>query len=61
MIQVKVRHCSMAAWLGPNSLLSLQDVRDFVLHLLSDEKAQQWLYVAVRCLPPPPNSDPFID
>ena len=30
------------------SLTPLQDVRDFVLHLLSDEKAQQWLYVAVR-------------
>ena len=24
-----------------------QDVRDFALHLLSDEKAQQWLYVSV--------------
>ena len=29
----------------------MQDVRDFILHLLSDEKAQQWLYVAVRALP----------
>ncbi|KAK4704396.1 RNA exonuclease, partial [Phenoliferia sp. Uapishka_3] len=27
-------------------MIKVQDVRDFVLHLLSDEKAQQWLYVA---------------
>ncbi|KAL8279273.1 hypothetical protein RQP46_008310 [Phenoliferia psychrophenolica] len=27
-------------------MIQVKDVRDFVLHLLSDEKAQQWLYVA---------------
>lgn len=50
MIQVKVslahrgrlHRCSR-----PTLFATGQDVRDFVLHLLSDEKAQQWLYVAV--------------
>lgn len=50
MIQVKVRSALPPSLASPANLP--QDVRDFVLHLLSDEKAQQWLYVAVR--PPSP-------
>lgn len=26
----------------------MQDVRDFVLHLLANDKAQSWLFVKVR-------------
>lgn len=48
MIQVKVCPGTPAGCQGGRLTCSYpQDVRDFALHLLADEKAQQWLYVAV--------------
>lgn len=48
MIQVKVNSYTGHHRGSPVLIRNhTQDVRDFVLHLLADEKAQQWLYVAV--------------
>lgn len=51
-VGIKVRRPghSTTPGLDPHALtcLSLQDIRDFVLHLLANDKAQQWLYVKVN-------------
>ena len=60
MVQVKVRPALASTARGPaDPLMCTQDVRDFVLHLLANDKAQSWLYVQVRppSLPLPARAD----
>lgn len=49
MIGIRVRllflACPEVAFL---TIFDIQELRDFVLHLLANDKAQSWLYVKVR-------------